>query len=160
MQTLTATNEEEKERKAEGGGGERGRRICKETEKNRKGRGKWMAVGKLSVSQEPRGQIYRTKGLLRAGPCHRPKGRKGSGGKNEPTLMNLLHSLKTVLQIHLYSSNKYLPRITRLLWTGMSILKVNPKTGFEGKKGSHPTAPSFLHPGATQQVGSPGLKSW
>lgn len=70
----------------------RGRWIWKETEKNRKGRGKWMAVGKLSVSQEPRGQIYRTKGHLRAGPCHRPKGLKGSGGKNKPTLMNLLHS--------------------------------------------------------------------
>lgn len=67
-----------------------------------------------------------------------------TGGKNEPALMSVLHSEKTIPKF-ICTSNIYLGiQITRLLGTGMSVLKENPKAGFRGRGGSQSHGPSSL----------------
>lgn len=60
--------------------------------------------------------------------------------------MSLLHSEKTIPKF-ICTSNIYLGiQITRLLWTGMSVLNENPKAGLEGREGSQSHSPILLTP--------------
>lgn len=60
--------------------------------------------------------------------------------------MSVLHSEKTIPKF-ICTSNIYLGiQITRLLGTGMSVLKENPKAGFRGRGGSQSHGPVLLIP--------------
>lgn len=153
VRTLT-TNEKEKERKAVGRrGGEREEDPQRNGKgQNGEGRSEWqwrrICVGGAQGQIRVRTKSSESGSLSQV-----------TGGKNEPALRSLLHSEKTIPKF-ICTSNIYLDiQITRLLGTGMSVLKENPKAGFKGREGSPIAQP---HPpyrsGATKLRGSPRLK--